>query len=66
MSQAQIRGYKYNGETKTLPNGQTTTVANMLTALGQTFVALRDSSSFEHSVDADGYLVISNRTGSKA
>lgn len=63
---SQIRGYIYNGETKTLPNNATTTVENMLTALKNKYVALRDGNSFDHSVNADGYLVITNRTGSKA
>lgn len=63
---SQIRGYIYNGETKTLPNGSTTTVENMLAALKTKFVALRTEGSFDHSVNADGYLVITNRTGSKA
>lgn len=66
MSQTQIRGYKYNGETKTLPNGQTTTVENMLTALKNKYVALRAEGSFDHAVNGEGYLVITNRTGSKA
>ena len=63
---SQIRGYIYNGETKTLPNNAATTAENMLTALKNKYVALRDSNSFDHSVNADGYLVITNRTGSKA
>lgn len=63
---SQIRGYIYNGETKTLPNGGTTTVENMLTALKTKFVALRTDDSFDYVVNSDGYLVITNRTGSKA
>ena len=63
---SQVRGYIYNGETKTLPNNGTTTVENMLTALKNKYVALRAEDSFDYAVNGESYLVITNRTGSKA
>lgn len=62
----EVKGYIYQGENFELPAGRKTSKEAMLSALQQKFPALRDSSSFTATIDAEGFLVIQNNTGSKA